>query len=137
MLQLPNELIKTIVTYDNETWIKCCHLSKYFLQFNDQDELKLKFLRSDMKNCYKICYFLPNGLLHNYDKPSVLLCDDLEFYKNGKLHRDNDLPAKILTNGGSLWYKNGDRHRDNDLPAYIDVNGNKHYYIKGRYIGSE
>ncbi len=28
-------------------------------------------------------------------------------YQNGKLHRDNDLPAFIGCNGTQIWYKNG------------------------------
>ena len=29
------------------------------------------------------------------------------WYKNGQLHRDNDLPAVILTNGSQFWYQYG------------------------------
>jgi hypothetical protein len=41
------------------------------------------------------------------------------WFKNGKLHRDNDLPAIIWASGNLEWYKNGKLHRDNDLPAII------------------
>ena len=30
------------------------------------------------------------------------------WYKNGKLHRDNDLPAVIYLDGTQCWYKNGE-----------------------------
>jgi hypothetical protein len=30
-----------------------------------------------------------------------------EWYQNGLLHRDNDLPAIIYEDGGQKWYKNG------------------------------
>src|SRR5271156_3656884 len=33
-----------------------------------------------------------------------------------KLHRDNDLPARIYTHGTHEWYQNGKLYRDNDLP---------------------
>jgi len=55
---------------------------------------------------------------------------DMDGYKtvcylaNGKLHRDNDLPAEICyyEDGNKLyesWYVNGQRHRDGDSPAEI------------------
>ncbi len=42
---------------------------------------------------------------------------DKRWYKNGKFHRDNDLPACEYPNGQNELYKNGMRHRDNDKPA--------------------
>jgi hypothetical protein len=53
------------------------------------------------------------------------------WFKNGKRHRDNDLPALIETNGAKRWYKNGIRHRDNDLPAVIFPNGFQQWYKNG------
>ena len=53
------------------------------------------------------------------------------WYKNGKLHRDNDLPAEIYPNGSQCWYKNGKRHRDNDLPAIIS-SGTQEWFKKGK-----
>ena len=32
---------------------------------------------------------------------------DQIWYKNGKQHRDNDLPAIIYANGDQKWFKNG------------------------------
>lgn len=40
------------------------------------------------------------------------------WYKNGKLHRNGDLPAIIYTDGSQFWLKNGKYHRD-DGPARI------------------
>ena len=40
-----------------------------------------------------------------------------KWYKDGVLHRDNDLPAIEFANGNKEWYQNGNLHRDNDLPA--------------------
>ena len=56
---------------------------------------------------------------------------DQFWYKNGKYHRDNDLPAVISKDGDQFWYKNGKRHRDNDLPAFITVNGHQYWYQNG------
>jgi len=30
-----------------------------------------------------------------------------KWYQNGKLHRDNDLPAVTYPNGTKKWYQNG------------------------------
>ena len=51
------------------------------------------------------------------------------WYKNGKLHRDGDLPAIEWANGEKCWYKNGYRHRDNDLPALELIDGTKEWCI--------
>ena len=40
------------------------------------------------------------------------------WYKNNKIHRDDDLPARHRPNSSDEWYKNGERHRDGDLPAF-------------------
>ena len=54
----------------------------------------------------------------------------IPIYEN--LHRDNDLPAMIRTDGSQLWYKDGKQHRDNDLPADIHADGEQQWY-KGGY----
>ena len=38
---------------------------------------------------------------------------------NGKLHRDDDLPAVIHPEGSKEWYKHGRHHRVDDKPAVI------------------
>jgi hypothetical protein len=58
------------------------------------------------------------------------------WYKNGKYHRDNDLPALIRVNGDQLWFKNGLQHRDNDLPAIIYSNGDQKWFKNGNQIYS-
>jgi len=50
------------------------------------------------------------------------------WYKNGRLHRDNDLPAENWKNGVQKWYKNGKQHRDNDMPAVISKDGNQYWF---------
>jgi hypothetical protein len=43
-----------------------------------------------------------------------------KWYKDGKLHRDDDLPAEIWNHGTILrWYRHGYIHRDGDLPAEV------------------
>ena len=41
--------------------------------------------------------------------------------KNGKLHSYGDAPAIVYDDGSELWYKEGKVHRENDLPAYIQI----------------
>ena len=54
-----------------------------------------------------------------------------EWYKDGKLHRDGDLPAVEYSNGDKLWYKYGKHHRDGDLPALEWASGYKEYWKDG------
>lgn len=50
--------------------------------------------------------------------------------KNGKLGRENDLPAYTDVDGKQKWHINGKLGRDNDLPAVID-NGMQRWYVNG------
>lgn len=54
------------------------------------------------------------------------------WYSNGKIHRDDDLPAIVFASGLQQWYKNGKLHRDNDKPAHIHPSGHIVYYKQGR-----
>lgn len=56
----------------------------------------------------------------------------VEYYKNGKLHRDNDLPAIEYENGDKLWYIDGELHRENDKPAAVFKNGVCKWYKHGK-----
>jgi len=53
------------------------------------------------------------------------------WYKYGKLHRDNDLPAVTCENGSKFWFKDGESHRDNNLPAMIYSDGSQSWYQNG------
>jgi antitoxin component YwqK of YwqJK toxin-antitoxin module len=59
-----------------------------------------------------------NGKLHRFGNlPAIKNKRSdgrLEWYQNGKLHRDDDKPAVIFADGTKLWYQNGKLHRDND-----------------------
>ena len=63
-----------------------------------------------------------------YETVETDICGTKRYHKNGKLHRDGDLPAIEYVNGRKEYYKNGERHRDGDLPAIEHVNGSKYYY---------
>ena len=54
------------------------------------------------------------------DTPEIIKVK--KWFKDGKLHRDGDLPAVITSDGTRIWYRHGKRHRDGDLPAVIVIN---------------
>ena len=56
-----------------------------------------------------------------------------EYYKNGVLHRDGDLPAVITARGDLEYWKNGRRHRDNGPPV-IRKDGVCSWYKNGVHI---
>jgi len=45
-----------------------------------------------------------------------------------------DLPTEF-PNGDKMWYKNGKLHRENDLPAIEYKNGDRVWFIDGNNIG--
>ena len=61
---------------------------------------------------------------------------DKYWYKNGKLHRDNDLPAVEQSNGNKYWHKNGKLHRENG-PAIEYYYGRKSYFLENKYYAEE
>lgn len=64
----------------------------------------------------------------------VLLDGSIVWTKNGNFHRDNDLPAKVLSSGVKEWWVSGKRHRDAKdekgltLPAIERPNGTKEWF---------
>jgi hypothetical protein len=84
------------------------------------------------------CTYIYTRICLHYQPHSV---DDLPvidsygcqyWYKEGKLHRDGDLPAEIRSDGDRFWWKEGRRHRDGDLPAVICSNGNQLWFKEGK-----
>jgi len=78
------------------------------------------------------CWY-KNGKLHRDDDlPAMIYPVGTEcWYQDGELHRNGDLPAVIHPNGTHEFYKNGHRHRDGDLPAIFDSDGNEGFYKDG------
>lgn len=52
------------------------------------------------------------------------------WFLNGKIHRNNDLPAIENANGSKYWHLNGRLHKETG-PAIEFVNGNKYWYLNG------
>ena len=79
-----------------------------------------------------------NGKYHRENGLPAFVDSDgsREWYKDGKLHRDDDLPAVLCSDGTKEWYKNGERHREGDAAAIIRANGTKAWYKNGNKIYS-
>lgn len=83
--------------------------------------------------------YAKNGIFHrDNDLPAVIMSsrqgDILKryWYINGKVNRENDKPAAIYEDHTFIWYKDNLIHRDNDKPAFIDkFMGVKKWYING------
>ena len=80
-----------------------------------------------------------NGKLHSYiDAPAAVLLHTSgkiiseEWHYEDKLHRENDKPAIIYSDGTKYWCYNGRIHRENDKPAVITSKGKKEYYYYGK-----
>lgn len=71
-----------------------------FLKMEQYDSLRMEFY-------IVIALIFQNGHL-------------IEWYQNGRLHRNGDYPAQVDGNGSHIaFYKNGNCHREGDLPAVI------------------
>lgn len=57
--------------------------------------------------------------------------DGFFWYKNGKLHREGDLPAAEYTSGSKEWYQHGLLHRENK-PAQIWATGQEKWWLNGQ-----
>jgi len=67
------------------------------------------------------------------DLPAIELSDGTKFwYKDGLPHRDGGLPAIERLDGSKEWHVNGKRHRDNDLPAIEQADGSKEWFVNGK-----
>ena len=78
-------------------------------------------------------YWYKDGKLHrDNDRPSIIYkCNTRCWCKNGVFHRENDQPAVVYSNGDKLWYYRGEYHRDNGKPAVIHSDGDKRWYKYG------
>ena len=92
-----------------------------FLQPYEGDEVRLAAGSVGFRSQDAIGRTYRNGLLHSYDDNPAAISDVLLtqfWYKNGKRHREGDLPA-VYSRTNSEWYENGKRHREGGLPAVV------------------
>lgn len=128
---------------DNDYWDKEDEKKK---TGNYEERIKL----DEKSSCFKIYVnsilvketYNRNGNVHREKNPAKIYYYEngdkecQEWYKNGKLHSEADVPCRIFyyENGNKKaeeWYRNGKRHREADIPAQFGYyeNGNKKYEI--------
>jgi hypothetical protein len=77
-------------------------------------------------------------VLHrNDDLPAVMHSDGtLEWYRHGVPHRENPLlPHRMSCTGTQTWLDAEKRvHREGGLPAIVDADGTKTWMVRGRYF---
>ncbi len=66
------------------------------------------------------------------DEPSYITTHGKYWHQHGKLHRDNDLPARIDNDGYQVWYQHGQVHRDNDKPAVVWIGHTQAWFQHGK-----
>ncbi|MBL4898440.1 MAG: hypothetical protein JKX76_02205 [Colwellia sp.] len=81
-------------------------------------------------------YYQEGKLHRNGDQPAVIMSDgSTKYYQDGKLHRPSlNGPAVIMSDGTTQkYYQNGYLHRpDNEGPAVIMSDGTQKYYLYGK-----
>ena len=104
---------------------------KIFIASFDADAWFRLTLIDDEFKSYSCC---PKGIKHFkqlFTQP-IKFDDHIEYKLLNRIHRDNDLPAIIYSNGTQEWYRNGRRHRNNDRPAVIYSNGTQEWFQNGQ-----
>ncbi len=83
----------------------------------------MRVLEPLQENLIKTEQLSDGSTVETYDNGMIMYLN-----KEGKIHRDNDLPAAIdPVYGIKYWYKNGEKHREN-YPAVVYKNGNTIWY---------
>lgn len=98
-----------------------------------KESLQKEIKKNTMGNFLKVESFghhLPEGY-ENYTGIAIDSDGDLGYFLDGKLHRENDLPA-VDGKEVKMWFRNGQRHREGDFPAFIHVDGTKGWYWKNK-----
>lgn len=80
-----------------------------------------------------------NGKLHREnDLPTLIFTDgDLEWWTYNKHHCDSDRPAVDCARGNLGWYNHGKRHRDGGQPAVVCADGTQEWWVDGKLVRSE
>jgi hypothetical protein len=78
------------------------------------------------------CWYKDCKLHRDDDEPAVIEPDGTrKWYRDGVLHREGGQPAIVCASGEQLWYKDGKIHRDGDQPALVRV-GTQAWYKDGK-----
>ena len=70
-------------------------------------------------------YEIVDGKLVDVDPPTEIDTAGVKYWRNaqGKLHRDNDLPAEIDQHGNMWWCTNGKYARVENKPTHVYIDG--------------
>lgn len=67
------------------------------------------------------------------DKPAIIHSDGTKaWYIKGKPHRENDQPAVVCSDGSKEWWINGKRHREDNKPAVVHPNGVNEWWVNDK-----
>ena len=103
---------------------------------NDYDELHTDYANPD---AVYLAYDddLCGGVRRTYRMDGTLVCYGIEWRDDdGDLHRDNDLPASVFTNGDQEWFSHGFRHRGGGLPAVVYIDSLYVWWENGKMTGT-
>jgi hypothetical protein len=131
------DILIEIASYDEDVWYKMTIANDEFALYSRGiagiKMFRLLFTKDSGSDAYINGTYI-FGLLNSIeDEPGVITSSGSFWYKNGKYHRDNDLPAMVFKSGTQEWYKNGEHHRDNDMPASIYFNGTQIWSKNGKH----
>lgn len=87
----------------------------------------------------KEMYFVHNEL-HREDGPAIKTPTRELWYYCGERHRDGDKPAQIINRYGEIinrYYQNDQLHRHENFPAVISSNGGVEYHVHGVHLHSK
>jgi hypothetical protein len=89
------------------------------------NHISSRLYREHLENLYWTCRSMHSEL----DKSGEYIYKEICLHH--KPHSIDDLPAEIYKNGHHFWYKEGKRHRDGDLPAsiFVSVRANVHSIV--------
>ena len=116
--------------------IHCKHVvNDNIIKWFEEKQIQLHLLKQYKIQPYcRSKTWLTNGKLHrDNDLPALIMQNNTKiWYQHGKIHRNNDLPAQIWSDGLKTWNQYGLQHRDNDLPAEISTRGTQRWYQYGK-----
>ena len=130
-MDLPLDIKFKIASFDINVWILLSFLDDEFKQFSYGEGRKLfidlftivKIKDNNMK------YEIFDKIHRCDDKPAIIKSDGTQmWWQNNKIHRDNDEPAIIKASGAKEWWLNGKLHRDNKPAVTI------HQELKNGYL---
>ena len=132
--QLTFDSLSAVFDYDRTLhyyFLCLCKETSQGNPFYDRGDV-LVALGYTVKITSKYIKWYRHGKLHREDDlPAAEWLDGEKlWYRNGKLHREGDNPAVMRSNGTMEWRRDGELHRENDSPAIVSESAS-HWYVNG------